>query len=228
MEAGPRGPVTCIPEGGGGGPSCCGARWPGWRWPPSAAPLRTVSGGPSREGRRVRSAQVPEGLSSLCRGPLRLSRSRSALSLHPGRRCTPRSGCVRGPRGVATGTAPAVLSGSQGWLVAESQRAKPGTPGQGSAVFHAGELTSFKGPPLVLQSCPVCLCVEVLKLHLVADFSYLGILKASFPVSGLKSTGGNSGTGSSRQLVKALQPKDFMLDAILDPKEAQWQRRGAA
>lgn len=116
---------------------------------PSDGEWRPFPRGAERLGR----AQVPEGLPGprLSADPARLSRSRSALSLSPGRRCTPRSGCVRGPRGVATGTAPAVLSGSQGWLVAESQRAKPGTPGQGSAVFHAGELTSFKGPPLGLK-----------------------------------------------------------------------------
>ncbi|KAM5217704.1 guanylate kinase isoform 1-T1 [Hipposideros larvatus] len=75
---------------------------------------------------------------------------RSPLSLNLGRRYTRASGGVRGPPGVAAGTAPAVLSGSQGRLVAESQRARRGTGGQNSAVFQAG----MSGPRPVVLSGP--------------------------------------------------------------------------
>lgn len=41
--------MTYVRPGGGDcGPSCCGARWPGWQRPPLAGPPRTVSGGPSQ------------------------------------------------------------------------------------------------------------------------------------------------------------------------------------
>lgn len=191
MEAARRVPVTYVPKGGGGGLSCCGARWPGWRRPPWAAPPPTVSGGLSREGRSV---WVRAGRGGQSRGPPRLRTYKQAFAFSllsaPG---TPLPACFRlrqGFPGLACRRIPA--SKTRGY---EDR--------QGSAFFHAGELTSFKGPHYVLKLCSMCLGVFVLKLLLGAVF-LRHIKKSWFPCVSSQNVGGNSVTGSSRQFVKTL------------------------